>query len=84
LPTWWFIVTHGTVDLCWDDPGCDVDVSLHADLRTLTQIYMGDLSLRRARELGKAEVHGAKNIVSGMPTWFPRSKFADDNPQPVT
>jgi DNA-binding HxlR family transcriptional regulator len=80
LPTWWFIIKRHSVELCWDDPGCDVDVSLNADLLTLTQIYIGDLSLRRARELGKAEIHGPKDLVSGMPEWFPRSKFADDNP----
>ena len=84
LPTWWFVVKHDAVELCWDDPGCDVDVSLHADLLTLTQIYIGDLSLPRARALGKVEIHGAKDLVSGMPSWFPRSKFADDNPCPVT
>jgi DNA-binding HxlR family transcriptional regulator len=84
LPTWWFIITHDSVDLCWDDPGCDVDVTLCADLLTLTQIYIGDLSLPRARELGKVELHGSKNIVSCITTWFPRSKFADDNPRPVT
>ena len=83
LPTWWFIITHDTVDLCWDDPGRDVDVSLYADLLTLTQIYIGDLSFPRARGLGKVEVHGSKKNVSSLPTWFPRSKFADDNPRPI-
>jgi len=84
LPRWWFVVKRDTVELCWDDPGCDVDLSLHADLLTLTQIYIGDLSLPRARALGKVEIHGAKDLVGGMPSWFPRSKFADDNPCPIT
>jgi DNA-binding HxlR family transcriptional regulator len=83
LPTWWFILTHDSADLCWDDPGGDVDVSLYADLLTLTQIYIGDLSLPRARKLGKIEVLGSKNIVGGISTWFPRSKFADDKLRPM-
>jgi DNA-binding HxlR family transcriptional regulator len=83
LQHWWFIVRDGVVDLCWDDPGCDVDISLFADLLTLTQLYIGDLSLPRARELGKIEIHGPKDLVRTMPAWFPRSKFADDNPLPV-
>lgn len=83
LPAWWFIIRGDSADLCWDDPGCDADVSLHADLLTLTQIYIGDLSLMRARELGRLKVHGSKDVVSGMSSWFPRSKFADDNPWAV-
>ena len=83
LKCWWFVVRDGEVDLCWDDPGHDVDISLYADLLTLTQLYIGDLSLPRARALGKVEIHGPKNLVRGMPAWFPRSKFAEDNPLPV-
>ena len=83
LKRWWLVVKDGAVDLCWDDPGCDVDISLYATLRTLTQLYIGDLSLPRARELGRIEVHGPKELVRGMPAWFPRSRFAEDNPLPV-
>jgi hypothetical protein len=84
LPDWWFIVKGAAaVELCWDDPGCEVDISLHADLLTLTQIYIGDLSLMRARELGKVKIRGPGSIIGEMPDWFPRSKFADDNPSPV-
>ncbi len=83
LKCWWFVVRDGEVDLCWDDPGHDVDISLYADLLTLTQLYIGDLSLLRARALGKVEIHGPKDLVRDMPAWFPRSKFADDNPLPV-
>jgi DNA-binding HxlR family transcriptional regulator len=83
LGRWWFIVKDGVVDLCWDDPGRDVDISLYATLLTLTQLYMGDLSLPLARKLGRVEIQGPKDLVRSMPAWFPRSKFADDNPLPV-
>lgn len=83
LDRWWFIAGANEVDLCWDDPGRDVDISLYADLRTLTQLYIGDLSLFRARELGRIEIDGARELVRNMPAWFPRSKFADDNPFPA-
>jgi hypothetical protein len=29
-------------------------------------------------------VLGSKNIVGGISMWFPRSKFADDKPRPMT
>lgn len=53
---------------------------LYADLLTLTQIYIGDLSLDQARAVGKIKLHGSAELIRGMPLWFGRSKFADDNP----
>ena len=82
LRRWWFVVRDGEVDLCWDDPGLDVDITLYASLLTLVKIFIGDLPLARARELGKVEIHGPKDLIRGMSTWFPRSKYADDNPHP--
>jgi len=82
LRGWWFVVKDGEVDLCWDDPGFEVDISLYTSLLTLVKIFIGDLPLARARELGKIELHGPKDLIKGMSTWFPRSKYADDNPYP--
>src|SRR5271167_4299348 len=83
LSRWWFVVRDGEVDLCWDDPGFDVDITLYASLLTLVKIFIGDLPRARARELGKVEIYGPKNLIRGMSTWFPRSKYADDKPLPV-
>jgi DNA-binding HxlR family transcriptional regulator len=83
LSRWWFVVRDGEVDLCRDDPGFDVDITLYASLLTLVKIFIGDLPLARARELGKVEIHGPKDLIRGVSTWFPRSKYADDNPLPV-
>ena len=80
LANWWFLLDRERVDLCWDDPGRSVDISLFADLLTLTKIFMGDLSLAQARSLDKLEVMGPTQLVRSLPGWFPRSKFADDNP----
>jgi DNA-binding HxlR family transcriptional regulator len=83
LNKWWFLASGSDVELCWDDPHHDIDISIFADLLTLTQIFMGDLTLSEARALERVEIHGAKHMVRGMADWFPRSKFADDNPLPA-
>jgi hypothetical protein len=44
------------------------------------QIFMGELPLLRARELGKIEIDGPKHLVDSMGIWFPRSKYADEAP----
>jgi DNA-binding HxlR family transcriptional regulator/putative sterol carrier protein len=77
---WWFVVKKEEADLCWDDPGFEPDISLYASLVTLVQIFMGELPLLRARELGKIEIDGPKHLVNSMRTWFPRSKYANEVP----
>lgn len=83
LKRWWFLIDRSKVELCWDDPGYDVDISIFSDVLTLTQVFIGDLSLNRARSMNRLEVQGPKELVRSMPDWFPRSKFADANPMSV-
>ena len=77
---WWFVVKKEEADLCWDDPGFEVDISLYASLLTLVQIFIGEMPLLRARELGKIGIDGPKHLVNSMRTWFPRSKYANEAP----
>jgi DNA-binding HxlR family transcriptional regulator len=77
---WWFVVKKEEADLCWDDPGFEVDISLYANLLTLVQIFIGEMPLLRARELCKIEIDGPKHLVNSMRTWFPRSKYANEAP----
>jgi DNA-binding HxlR family transcriptional regulator len=81
LKRWWFVVRNSEIDLCWDDPGFEVDISLYASLPTLAEIFIGDLRLLRACELGKVEIDGPKHLLRGMPAWFPRSKYAGGAPE---
>ena len=53
---WWLVVEpHGEVDLCWSDPGFDVDLYVSTDLRTMTSIWMGVTTV--AREAGEGQLH---------------------------
>jgi DNA-binding HxlR family transcriptional regulator len=80
---WWMVVENGQVDLCPDDPGYEVDITLYSGLKTLAQIYIGDVSLTQACASGKVELHGARELIRDMPRWFARSRFADINPLPA-
>lgn len=35
------IEPRGDVDLCWSDPGSEIDLYVTTDLRTMTSIWMG-------------------------------------------
>jgi DNA-binding HxlR family transcriptional regulator len=72
---WWLVVEpHGEVDLCWSDPGFDVDLYVSTDLRTMTAIWMGLSTVEK--ESAKVALTGDRNIASKMQTWLGLSPFA--------
>jgi DNA-binding HxlR family transcriptional regulator len=74
---WWLIVEPGReVDLCWLDPGFDVDLYLTTDLRTMTEVWMGCLPLARARESDRLIITGDRQLEANLLAWPGRSPFA--------
>ena len=72
---WWLVIEPaGDVDLCWSDPGFDIDLYVTTDLRTLTAIWMGLTTVERERR--KIEFSGARSIASSMQVWLGLSPFA--------
>jgi DNA-binding HxlR family transcriptional regulator len=72
---WWLVVEpKGDVDLCWYDPGFDVDLYVSTDLRTMTSIWMGLTTV--SREFGKISFTGDREIAGTMQTWLGLSPFA--------
>ena len=80
---WWLVLEAQEVDLCLDDPGYEIDITLDTDLLSLTPVYIGDLSLELARSTGRIKIFGPRALTQSMPSWFARSKFAEDNPLSV-
>jgi DNA-binding HxlR family transcriptional regulator len=73
--SWWLVVEPpGDVDLCWSDPGFDVDLYVSTDLRTMTAIWMGLTTVEKEGE--KVALTGAWDIASKMQTWLGLSPFA--------
>jgi DNA-binding HxlR family transcriptional regulator len=72
---WWLVIERdGEVDLCWSDPGFDVDLFITTNLRTMTAIWMGVTTV--ARERDKIEFSGSKAMASTMQVWLGLSPFA--------
>ena len=72
---WWLVVEpKGEVDLCWSDPGFEVDLYVTTDLRTMTSIWMGLTSVEKER--GKLKLSGPQAIIQSMQTWLGLSPFA--------
>ena len=79
---WWLVITNDNVDLCDFDPGDPVAATMETDLRTLTQVWRGDLSWQKALHSGGLQVHGSTQTRRVVPRWLKLSAFAPV-PRPV-
>ena len=66
---YWLVVDDG-IDPCHIDPGHPVDLWVRADLRSLTQVWMCDRSLRDALGTGEVELTGHRALVRRFPDWL--------------
>ena len=67
---YWVVVDKDEVDLCLTDPGFEVDVLIDADLRTLTQVWMGDATFNDALADGRITLAGQRELTQIIPDWF--------------
>lgn len=77
LRNYWLLIDplHGA-DLCSVDPGFDVDLFSHCDLRTMTAIWMGFDTVTKAIADGRLVLTGDKTIAKNMQLWLGLSPFA--------
>jgi hypothetical protein len=58
--SYWLVVEDGDVDLCFIDPGHEVDLLVRCTLRVMTAIWMGYSSLRAEMPRGCSRWTGAR------------------------
>lgn len=73
---WWLVLERPVVDLCLEDHGFEPDLFVIADLRAMTEVYLGRLGLAQAMEVGLVAVHGSRALVRAFPHWIGVSSFA--------
>jgi DNA-binding HxlR family transcriptional regulator len=73
---WWMIVQNQGADLCSVDPGFDVDLYLSTDLRTMTEIWMGYISPCQAKDAGRFNITGNRQLEASLSEWLSLSRFA--------
>lgn len=66
----WLVFTRDEVDLCYVDPGFDVDVHIETQLKTMTRIWVGAESLPSALACGKVYIDGPASLTSKAADWL--------------
>ena len=67
--TYWLVVDDA-IDLCLVDPGYPIDLQVRAELRALTQVWMGDRTMRDAMAQGVIEVAGPRALARTFVQWL--------------
>jgi DNA-binding HxlR family transcriptional regulator len=75
---WWLLVERDNVDLCFVDPGFNVDLYVSASLRSMTAVWMGISTLKAEVDSGKITLTGDKDIAGSMHQWLGLSPFAKE------
>jgi DNA-binding HxlR family transcriptional regulator len=70
LRDWWLVISGGETDVCDDDPGHPVAVTVTASLRRMVEIWRGDLSWPGALRSGAVELQGTALARRAFPRWF--------------
>jgi putative sterol carrier protein len=76
-PDWWLVARGEEVDVCVNDPGKDVDVYFTASVKTMADIWMGDISYRKAIAAGSLKLVGDRALTRDVTSWMQNSIFAD-------
>ena len=79
---WWLICKRDEVDLCYEDPGKDVDCFVMGASRDVIDVRMGDIPLAEALKVGSIQVTGDRHLCRTFPRWFALSLMAN-TPRPT-
>jgi DNA-binding HxlR family transcriptional regulator len=82
---WWLLIEPSrgseptrTTDLCSIDPGFEVDLYVESDLRTMTAIWMGFISVTDALRTDHLRLTGEPELQESMQLWLGLSVFAKE------
>ena len=79
-PDWWLVVAGDSVDVCIHDPGKEVDVYFTLTVRLMCELWMGDVSYRRAIADGRLKLVGHRALTGNVERWLKPSIFAGQQP----
>jgi hypothetical protein len=70
------VINSQETDVCDDDPGYPVAVTVTGSLRRLTEVWRGDVTWPEALSSGSLAIQGPVTHRRALPRWFTLSAFA--------
>ncbi len=73
---WWLVNQDGEVDLCPVDPGDEPGSQICTTLRTMTRVWMGDLTIGAAQRSGALTILAPHDLRRRLASWLRLSPYA--------
>ncbi len=75
---WWLLKESddAELDLCLEDPGYEVDMTVTSNLLTMCRVWLGDLDLDAALRSGAIQLDGTPALRLSFRDWIGLSPFA--------
>ena len=77
---WWVKIDDDEMDLCLEDPGHDIDVYFTSDLRTMIEVWMGDISIKDAELQSRLKIVAPPTYRKNLQAWLPLHGMAGIRP----
>lgn len=77
---YWLLVTPEGAEVCLTHPGGEIDLHLSSDVRTLTDIWMGNTTWASAVRAGTLKLVGPGELRRALPHWLKLNIFAPVKP----
>ena len=72
---WWLVINGNQVDVCVRDPGKDVDLYFTTTVRSMTDVWLGHETYRRAMREGGLKIVGPTSLTRNVSSWLRNSEF---------
>ena len=72
--SWWLVVEGDDIDVCLHDPGKDVDIYFNVPLKTMCQLWMGEISYKQAIADDLLTLVGPKALTKHVESWLKPSR----------
>ena len=72
----WLVNENGAVDMCFTDPGYDVDLKVTSGIRVFIEAWRGIRDLRAEMRAGRIRVIGPSQMRRELPEWLRLSSLA--------
>ena len=75
--SWWIVIRDGNVDLCTENPGKNVDLYITSSVRTMVEIWEGNLGTKTAQRKRFLKTNGDRQLIKSLPEWLGICLYAD-------
>lgn len=81
--TFWLLVQGSSVDMCLKDPGKDVSVYFTSTLKTMSDVWMGEMTYTDALRSGDLIMQGEPALTRNVRSWLRPSIFEQSPRTPL-